>query len=121
MDKIIMKNMYFYGNHGVLEEEKALGQKFIVDIELFLDIKKAGVTDDVNETVSYAEVFELIQILVEKERYHLLEALAENIAQKVLDKFAKVLAIDVTVKKPEAPVKGKFDYFAVEIRRSKDG
>jgi dihydroneopterin aldolase len=56
MDRIIMKNMAFHGNHGVLQEEKVLGQKFFVDCILSLDLSKAGKNDDLNETVSYSEV-----------------------------------------------------------------
>lgn len=119
MDKIIMKNLAFYGYHGVMEEEKTLGQKFFIDIELHAELSKAGKSDDVEDTIHYGEVYEVIKNRVEEWRFKLIEALAENIAQAVLDKFLSVQEIHVTVRKPEAPVPGLFDYVGVEIRRSR--
>ena len=120
MDKIILSNLGFYGYHGVLEAEKVLGQKFFIDMELYLDTKEAGQTDDMNKSVSYADVYNLVKDITENKRFDLIEALAENIACEVLDKFSLIQGIMVRVKKPEAPVSGIFDYFAVEIRRDRD-
>lgn len=120
MDKIILSNLGFYGYHGVLEAEKVLGQKFFIDMELFLDTKEAGKTDDMNKSVSYADVYEVIKNIVENKRFDLIEAVAENIADEVLHKFSLLNSVMVRVKKPEAPVNGIYDYFAVEIRRDRD-
>lgn len=114
-----MKNLAFFGYHGVMEEEKTLGQKFFLDIEIYTDLGKAGKSDQVEDTVHYGEVYEIIKNRVETWRFKLIESLAENIAEAVLDKFIKVQEINVVVKKPEAPVPGLFDYVAVEIRRSR--
>lgn len=119
MDKIILNNLSFYGYHGALKEENVLGQKFFIDIELYLDFKKAGKSDDVNDSVHYGEVYEVVKKVVEHEKYNLLEALAENISKQVFDSFEMVQEIMVRVKKPEAPVNAIFDYFGVEIRRKK--
>lgn len=116
-DKILMQNMAFFGYHGVLEEENRLGQKFFVDAELFLDTSKAGQSDDMNQSVSYADVYDLIKTIVEKEEFNLLEALAESICQQVLSQFELLDGMMVRVRKPEAPVAGIFDYFGVEITR----
>jgi dihydroneopterin aldolase len=120
MDKIIMKNLSFFGTHGVLPEENRLGQKFIIDGVLYLDLQKAGQSDQVIDTVSYAEVYEIIRQQVCGKQYKLLEAVAQNIANEILEKHQAVKEIELTVKKPEAPVPGIFDYFAVEIRRTRD-
>lgn len=117
MDKIIMKNLSFFGTHGVLPEENKLGQKFIIDAVLYLDLLKAGQSDEVTDTVSYAEVYEVIRRQTCQEQYKLLEALAHHIAEEILEKYPVIAEVEVTVKKPEAPVPGIFDYFAVEIRR----
>ena len=61
MDKILMNNLGFYGYHGVLKEESILGQKFFFDIELYLDTKLAGITDDMNKSVSYAQVYDVVK------------------------------------------------------------
>ena len=120
MDKILMNKLGFYGYHGVLKEEATLGQKFFIDMELYLDTREAGQTDDMNKSVSYADVYEVVKEIVENKRFNLLEALAENIAEEVLNKFDLLKGIMVRVKKPEAPVPGIYDYFGVEIKRAKD-
>ena len=120
LDKIIMKDMAFFGYHGVLEEERALGQKFIVTIELSLSLKEAGKTDDISKTVSYAEVYDMVKKIVENVKFMLLEALAENISAMILKDFQIVSEVSVEIKKPEAPVPGIFNYMAVKINRSRD-
>lgn len=119
MDKIIMENMGFYGYHGVLEQEKILGQKFFIDAHLYLSLKEAGQTDDLNYSVSYGAVYETIKKIVTEERYNLLEALAERICSEIFSSYEMIQKVFVRVKKPEAPVKGIFDYFAVEIERER--
>jgi 7,8-dihydroneopterin aldolase/epimerase/oxygenase len=120
MDRIIMSNLAFYGYHGAMAEENVLGQKFYFDLELLCDIEKAGKTDDVMDTVHYGEVYETVKGVVEGERYNLIEALGENIASRILERFSKVVEIKLLIKKPEAPVPGIYDYFGVEIRRKRD-
>ena len=116
MDKILMSNLGFYGYHGLLKEEAVLGQKFFIDIELYLDTKEAGKTDDMYKSVSYADVYEVVKEIVENKRFNLLE----NRTSEVLEKFDLIKGIMVRVKKPEAPVPGIYDYFGVEIKRTKD-
>ena len=120
MDKIIMKNMAFFGYHGVLPEENTLGQKFIISVELLLSLRRAGESDEVADTVNYGEAFEIIKEIVENRTFKLLEALGENIAAVLLVSYKEVDEVIVEIKKPEAPVKGIFDYFGVEIRRSRN-
>lgn len=121
MDKIVLKNLGFYGYHGVLPEENRLGQKFFVDIEMFIDLMPAGKSDDVANTVNYAEVYRITKDIVENQQFQLIEALAENIAEKILNDFKAVREIIVNIRKPEAPVHGIYDYFGVEIRRKNHG
>ena len=119
MDRIIMKNLAFYGYHGAMEEEKVLGQKFFIDAEIYVDLNKAGKSDEVEDTVHYGEIYDVIKNIVENYRFKLIETLAETIASSVLSGFIKVQEINVTIRKPEAPVPGIFDYVGVEIRRSR--
>lgn len=119
MDKILLQNMHFYGYHGVLAEEKVLGQKFFVDARLHLDLIPAGITDDVNDTVSYAQVYRVIEAIVTGERFDLLEALGHRIAGRILTDFPRVEAVELTIRKPGAPVQGHYDWFAVDITRSR--
>ncbi|MBM7614944.1 dihydroneopterin aldolase [Alkaliphilus hydrothermalis] len=120
MDKIIMKNLGFYGYHGVLPEETKLGQKFFIDVELYTDLKTAGLSDDVADTVNYADVYDIIKNITENMKFKLIEALGENIASSILQGFPQVKEIVITIKKPEAPVRGIYDHFGVEIRRRND-
>lgn len=120
LDAIIMKNMAFYGFHGVLPQESDLGQKFFINVTLYLDTQAAGLSDKVEHTVSYAEAYEVIKKHAEQKRYQLIEALAEHIAQELLAQFHMVQKVDVEVQKPWAPVSGIFDYMAVQITRGKN-
>lgn len=117
LDKIVMSSMSFYGYHGVLPQERELGQQFVVDVELQLDLRRAGESDDPGETVSYAEVYEVIRQVVTGSPCKLIETVAEQIAFKLLQQF-DVQQVLVRVKKPAAPVPGQFSYMAVEIVRS---
>lgn len=120
MDKIILEGMEFYGYHGVLPEERSLGQRFIVDVELYLDLRPAGVSDDPGLTVNYARVFELVEEVAAGGPHLLIESLAESVAGAVLENF-QVREVVVRVKKPQAPVPGKFTWMAVEIKRGRNG
>ena len=117
MDHITIENLETFGYHGVFEEEAFLGQKFIVSARLFLDTRKAGKTDDLKESLDYGEVCQVIKKLVETKRYMLIERLAEEIAENMLLKFSKIYRIQITVKKPWAPVQVSLDTVSVSIER----
>lgn len=119
MDKIIMKNMAFYSYHGVFKEEKKLGQKFFIDATLYLNLKQAGISDNLNHSVNYGQVYEIIKDIVEKENFDLLEALAEKVCHTIILDFNMIQRIQLEIRKPEAPVSGIFDYFAVSIDRKR--
>lgn len=118
-DKIILAGMEFYGKHGVFPEEKVLGQKFIVDAEICLDLKHAGRTDDIFKTHSYAEIYELIKVIVTEKSFNLIEAVAEEIAGQILRKY-KVESVKIRIRKPNAPINGTFEYMGCEIVRERD-
>lgn len=118
-DKLILKGLEFYGYHGTLEAEQELGQPFVLDLELALDLRRAGRTDELAHTVNYAAVYRLVAGVVQARRYRLLEAVAEAVAQAILDRFP-VDEVRVRVKKPQAPLPGHFRYVAVEILRRRD-
>jgi dihydroneopterin aldolase len=118
MDKIILEGMEFYGYHGARPEERNLGQRFIVDVELFLDLRQAGETDNLEHTVNYVQVFELVQAIVCGRSRQLIESVAESIAGALLEQFP-VDEVLVRVKKPQAPLPGTFAWSAVEIERKK--
>ena len=117
MDYIIIDNLETFGYHGVFEEEAFLGQKFLVTAKLFLDTRKAGMTDNLKESLDYGEACQVIRKIVETERYMLIERLAEAIASKLLLAFSQLHEVEITVKKPWAPIHISVDTVSVTIRR----
>ncbi len=119
MDKILLNKMSFYAYHGVLPEENKLGQTFVVDLELRqLDLRPAGTSDVLAKSISYAEVYQTVKQITEENKFQLIEALAEHIAEAVLDKY-QVPEVLVRVVKPNPPVAGSFESFGVEMIRSR--
>lgn len=119
MDKIYVNQMEFYGYHGVFPEETKLGQRFFVDLIVEVDLTRAGKTDNLEYSVSYAELFNTCQMIVEGPPFKLIEALSEKIADTILTEFPLVLSCTVKVIKPDAPIPGHFKSVAVEISRSR--
>lgn len=120
MDKITLKALKFYGYHGVLEEENRLGQKFTVELEIYADLKKACKSDAVKDTINYALVYNLVKEIIENEQYNLIERLGNEIINRIFNNFDPVMEVLVEIKKPEAPVNGIYDYFSVQLRRTRD-
>ncbi|MBR1816602.1 MAG: 2-amino-4-hydroxy-6-hydroxymethyldihydropteridine diphosphokinase [Lachnospiraceae bacterium] len=120
MDKIIIKDLEIFAYHGVYDEEKKRGQTFIITAELELDLRDAGMTDDLTKTVNYAQVCELISGVMLEEKYNLIEAAAENIANTILIKYDRIKSVRIVVGKPEAPIDMSFDTVCVDITRRKN-
>ena len=118
LDKIALSGMKFYGYHGCLNEAREQGQDFYVDVTLSLSLHSAGKSDELKNTVNYASVFEIVKSVVEGQRFHLIEAIAERIADLILGRYSEVRAVEVTVHKPAAPIPGDFQDAAVTIRRA---
>ncbi len=105
-DLIRLNEMAFYGYHGALPEERALGQRFIVDVELRVDLRKAGSTDDLRQTVNYGEVYSAVQAVLTGAPCNLIETVAERVAARILAEHGAVESILVRVRKPEVPIRG---------------
>ena len=117
-DRIIVEGMQLYGHHGANPEEKALGQAYVVDLEVELDLRRAGASDCLEDTVSYTRLFRAVQEVIEGESKNLLEAMAQTVADKVLRQFP-VDAVRVRLKKPRPPIRGSvLDNASVEIYRT---
>ncbi|MCL2217214.1 MAG: 2-amino-4-hydroxy-6-hydroxymethyldihydropteridine diphosphokinase [Defluviitaleaceae bacterium] len=119
MDKILIDGLEIFANHGVLEAEKQLGQKFIISAELELDLRSAGKTDDLSRTINYAEICDGIATLAKMETFDLIETCAEKIASYILQSYPSVKAVRVKVEKPAAPIKHSLRTVAIEIRRKR--
>ena len=117
-DEILLEGMRFYAYHGVNPEEQALGQRFTVDIVLAVDLRQAGQSDELANTVSYSAVYKVVRGIVEGEPRKLIEAVAESIASEILESFPLVEQVTVTVRKPDVPMKGSMlDAAGVRITR----
>ena len=118
--RIHMVGMVFYGHHGDIAEERTLGQRFIVDVVLTVDMTEAAITDQLSSTLDYVAVHAICQQTVEKEPVKLLETLASRLAAKILAGHPRVLNVDIMVKKPSVPLRGALDYVAVEISQARE-
>jgi len=118
-DRIILKDLAFYGYHGVMPEEGKIGARFVVDLECGLDTRRAAQTDEVEDTISYALIFECVQAAFTDSRYKLLEALAQNICDRLFAAQDRIDWVRVRVCKPEAPIPTVQGEFAVEIVRER--
>jgi dihydroneopterin aldolase len=120
-DRILLSDMVFHGHHGTLSAENELGQPFVVSVELRLDLRAAGTSDDLAKTVDYGEVHRMARGIVEGTPVRLTETLAERIAAGVLQDHAAVKAVKVKVAKPHVRLGDTvLAGSAVEILRRRD-
>ncbi len=117
MDKITLSRMEFEGHTGCLDFEKNDGQMFIVSLDLFVDRIRGCYTDELSDTIDYAMIFEVTKETVTSDSGNLIEALAQKIADNVLKADNRIEKVNVTVSKPQAPVKGIFETMEVSIER----
>jgi dihydroneopterin aldolase len=116
-DLLLLEGMEFYGYHGDIEPERALGGRYQVDVEVRADLSAAGRSDALADTLDYVRCFQVVRDIVENRQFRLLEALAEAIAAALLEQ-RHALGVRVRVAKTP-PVRGGFDRFAVVIDRER--
>ncbi len=120
-DRILLEGMVFHGRHGTLPAERELGQPFVVDIELRLDLQAAGLSDDLTQTVDYSEAHRRAKEIVEGSPVNLTETVAERIAGAVLEDHPAVETVRVKVAKPDVRLDDTvLTGSAVEIVRRRD-
>lgn len=112
MDKITITGITGFGFHGVLEHERRDGQTFSVDLEVTTNFDSAVTSDDVRDTVNYAELAEIVHAAIVGEPVNLIEKLANQIATDCLD-ISGVTTVTVTVHKPQAPIPVPFTNVSV--------
>ena len=110
-----MEGMAFFGRHGVFPAERELGARFTVDVELYGDLSEAAASDRLDLTIDYAQAYDLVKKVVEGEPCHLLEAVAQRIAARLLE-LPRVERATVRVQK-RPPLEGEFRSFGVELTR----
>ena len=116
-DQIRVSGIKAFGYHGVLPHEATDGQEFTVDLVVTLDLRAASVSDDLNETINYADLAQIAHDNIVGERVQLIERLAGRIAEEISSAYSQITSVSVTVHKPYAPVTVDFEDISVTITR----
>lgn len=117
LDQIKIEGLEIFANHGVFPEENVLGQKFIVSATLYTDTRKAGKTDELTASIHYGEVSAFITEFVKSHTYKLLERVAEELVEDMLQKFDELEKVTLEIQKPWAPVGLPLKTVSVKISR----
>ena len=114
MGTIAINDMRFYAHHGCFEQERAIGTHFRVDLTFTTDTSRAEVSDNIGDTVSYLDVYQVVKSEMEKPS-NLLENVARRVGDAVLAQFAAVENVRVKVYKLNPPLGGQMDSVSVEV------
>jgi dihydroneopterin aldolase len=132
-DVIFVSGLIVHAHHGVMEHESKVGQNFVIDLELSVDLAAARSTessvdlaaatrsDKLADTVSYSAIVDTAMRVFTHRAYKLIEAAGGAVADAILADFPKVSAIKVTVRKPHAPIAAIFGDVGVIIARARSG
>jgi len=118
MDKISLRNVCLFAHHGAVSAEREAGQKLEFDVDLEGSFRNAAGSDSLARAVDYTRVYEEMERIVLSERYHLLESLAEEVAERILEKFP-LEKVRVTVRKRNVPFAGSGSYVEVQVERGR--
>jgi len=119
-DTIFIAGVVVHARHGVMEHEKEVGQRFVIDLELFADLQEASRSDRLADTVSYSQVVATATAAFKNTNYKLLERAAGAVADAILDAFPRVRTVKITVHKPHAPIAEIFDDVGVVLTRNRN-
>jgi len=121
VDRIAVRNLALFAYHGVFEGEQEIGQRFYLDVIVEADLRPAAASDAVDRTIDYAALVNVVSEAFGEKRQKLLETLAERVAERVFESFAMAQAVEVTIRKPSAPIEAVFDHVEIQIRRVRHG
>ena len=121
MDKIKLNRIEVLGLIGVLEEEKVSAQRYWISIEIEADLKPAGLSDQLEDTIDYSSVFDLCDSLMQDSKCDLIETFAEELSCRLFQQFAIAQSVMIEVLKPDAPMSGNFESVGIEIVRTRNG
>jgi dihydroneopterin aldolase len=120
-DTIFVQGLLIHAHHGVMAHEERVGQRFMIDLELTIDLTAAGDSDKLADTASYGAIVETATRAFTKESYRLVEAAAARVAEALLAALSNATSVRVTVHKPHAPVAAIFNDVGVSILRRRHG
>ena len=118
MAKIILENMEFFANHGVLQHETELGNTFVVSLSMEVDTTKAGASDVIDDTVNYQLIYNAIRKQMEIPS-RLLEHIAQRIADKLMNKFPRIQHLSLRLSNLNPPLGGKVERVTIELEKSR--
>lgn len=118
-DTIFVTGLVIHARHGVMEHETEVGQRFVIDLELYTDLQESSRSDRLSDTVSYSDVVATTTAAFKNTNYRLLERAAGAVADAILSHFTRIRAVKVTVHKPHAPIAAIFDDVGVVLTRSR--
>jgi len=119
MDSIQLTGIRSYGYTGYLAEEQVLGQWFEVDVTLWLDLSVAGSSDRITDTIDYRSIISNVQQLIKTSKFALVEKLATEIAQSILD-ISGIAQVKVQLSKPAAPIPDFSGKITIDVTRNRD-
>ena len=119
MNKLIIQDLEVFAYHGVYEEEKKLGQKFVISLEIWFDMRKVSASDRIEDTLHYKKLCWWIDTFLKERSYDLIETVAVNLCENILMEYSTVERVKVCLKKPWAPIHMPLAYVAAEIERSR--
>jgi dihydroneopterin aldolase len=119
-DSIFVNGLVLHAYHGVMPHEAKVGQPFRLDLVLDIDLAEASRSDTLKATVSYEMLVKTASEAFCTRRYRLVEAAAGAVADAVLERYARVRGVRVTVRKPHAPIAATFDDVGVTIVRMRE-
>jgi dihydroneopterin aldolase len=120
-DTIFVTGLLIHAHHGVMEHESKVGQRFILDLELWTDLADASRSDKLADTISYSAIVETASRAFTAQSYRLVETAAGAVADAILVSFVRVTRVRVTVHKPHAPIAAIFTDVGVTLVRSRHG
>ncbi len=119
-DRLILKNMIFYGYHGAFSAEKEMGQRYEVDLEISTDLQPSGQTDDIDLALNHVDLYTIVKSIVEEREFNLIEAIAESIASEIISAY-DIYEVTVRVRKVSPSLGGVLDYVEAVITRKGNG
>ena len=119
MDEIRIERLKIHANHGYYQDEKWNGQLFEINAVLRFPLQDAGMTDQLDHTINYAGVCELITEVMTEKSVDLIETVAEDLATQLLDRYRELEEVEIEVRKPEAPIPQEFSCVSVKVVRKR--
>lgn len=118
-DTIFITGVVIHARHGVMDHESEVGQRFVIDLELSIDLSESAHTDRLSDTVSYASVVATAIAAFKNTNYRLLERAAGAVSDSIFAAFPRIDAVKVTVHKPHAPIAEIFEDVGVVLMRKR--